>query len=103
MSWYFWEGIYSSSDSEINVKMSSCVEQSGSSNEEGNVSDSTSMQHGVWAKSGADWPHFPFTGKHGINFDLVDPSNPLEYFELFCAPEIAKEITREKIGMPKHY
>jgi hypothetical protein len=32
------------------------------------------MQH---ANSGAEWPHFPFTGKAGIN---VTPWNILSYF-----------------------
>jgi hypothetical protein len=27
--------------------------------------------------------------------DLEDPSNPLEYFELFCTPGIAEVITKE--------
>jgi hypothetical protein len=40
-------------------------------------------------------PRFPFTGKPGINVDLEDPSNPLEYFELFCTPDIAEVIARE--------
>jgi hypothetical protein len=31
---------------------------------------------------------FPFTAKPGINIDFEDPSNPLEYFVLFCTPEI---------------
>jgi hypothetical protein len=39
--------------------------------------------------------HFLFTGKHGINVDLEDPSNPLEYLELFCTPEIAEVTARE--------
>jgi hypothetical protein len=74
------------SDSEIKEKMSSCGEQSVSSDEEESVSDS-SVQHGVWAKSGAERPHFPLTGKPGINVYLEDPSNPLEYFGLFRTPE----------------
>jgi hypothetical protein len=37
----------------------------------------------TWAKPGAERPRFPFTGKPGINVDLEDPSNPLEYLELF--------------------
>jgi hypothetical protein len=53
------------------------------------------MQHGIWARSGAVQPHFPFTGKPGINIDLEDTSNPPEYFELFCLPEIAEVISRE--------
>jgi hypothetical protein len=36
-----------SSDSEINVKISSCGEQSVSCDEE-NASDSSSMLHGIW-------------------------------------------------------
>jgi hypothetical protein len=43
-----------------------------SSDEEENVNDNSSMQHGIWAKSGAGWPHFPFIGKPGINVDLED-------------------------------
>jgi hypothetical protein len=46
-------------------------------------------------KSGAGRPHFPFTSNPGINADLEDTSNPLEYFELFCAPEIAEVLDRE--------
>jgi hypothetical protein len=83
------------SDSKISVKISSCGEQSVSSDEEENVSDKSSMQHGIWAKSSAERPHFPFTGKPGINVDLEDPSNPPAYFELFCTPEIAKVKARE--------
>jgi hypothetical protein len=83
------------SDSEINGKISSCGEYSVSSDEEENVSGSSSMQHGIWAKSGAEQPHFPFTGMLGINVDLEDASNPLKYFELFCTPEIVGVIARE--------
>lgn len=36
------------SDNEINVKNMSCCEQNASSDEEGNVSDSNSMQPGIW-------------------------------------------------------
>jgi hypothetical protein len=39
--------------------------------------------------------HIPFTGKPGINVDLEDSSNPLEYSELFCTPEIVEVIARE--------
>jgi hypothetical protein len=66
------------SDSEINVKILSHGKQSVSSDEEDNVSDNSSKQHGIWAKSGAELPCFPFTGKPGINVDLEDPSNPLQ-------------------------
>jgi hypothetical protein len=83
-----------SSDSEINVKISSCGEQSVSSEEE-NDSDNSSMQHGIWAKLGAGQPYFPFTGKPGINVELEDPSKPLEYFELFSTPDIAEVTARE--------
>jgi hypothetical protein len=68
------------------VKISSCGEQNISSDEEEIVNDNSSMQQGIWAMSGAERPCFPFTGKPGINFDLEDPSKPLEYFELFCTP-----------------
>jgi hypothetical protein len=86
------ESVYSS-DSGINVKILSCGEQSVSSDEE-NANDKSSMEHGTWAKSGVERPRFPFTGKPGMNVDLKDPSNPLEYFELFCTLEIAEVIAR---------
>jgi hypothetical protein len=81
-----------SSDSEINVKISSGCEQSVSSDEAENISNNSSMQPDVWANSGAERPRFPFTGKPGINVDLEDP---LEYFELFSTPNIAEITARE--------
>jgi hypothetical protein len=80
-----------SSDIEINVKITSCSEQSVSTDEQ-NVNGNSSMQHGVWSKSGA---RFSFTGKPGINVDLEDPRNPPEYFELFRTSEIAEVTARE--------
>jgi hypothetical protein len=76
------------------VKISSCGEQSVSSDEGENISDNSSMQHGIWAESSAKQPHFPFTGKPGINVHLEDPSNPLIYFELPFVPEIVEVIPR---------
>jgi hypothetical protein len=73
-----------SSYSEIDVKTSSGGEQSVSSDEAENVSNNSIMQPDVWVNAGAEQPCFPFTGKPGINVDLEDPSNTLEYFELFC-------------------
>jgi hypothetical protein len=75
--------------------MSSCGEQIITSDEEENVSDNNSMQHGVWAKSGSEQPLFPFTDKPAINVDLEDPSNTVEYFEVFCTLEIAELIARK--------
>jgi hypothetical protein len=86
------ETVYSS-DSEINVKISSCGEQSVNSDDEENVSGNSNIQHDMWAKSGADWPRFPFIGKTGINVDLEDPNNPWNI--LSCTPEIAEIIARE--------
>jgi hypothetical protein len=77
-----------SSESEINAKISSSGEQSVSTDEEEDISDSSSMQHGIWAKSGAEQPHFSFTAKPSINVDLDDPSDPVEYFELLHTPQI---------------
>jgi hypothetical protein len=59
-----------SSGSEISMKISSRAEQSVGSDEAKNVSDNSSMQPDVWANLGAERPHFPFTGKPGINIDL---------------------------------
>jgi hypothetical protein len=66
-----------------------------SSDEAENDSNDSSMQPGVWANSGAKQPHFQFTGKPGTIVDLEDPSNPLEYFALFCTPDIVEVIARE--------
>jgi hypothetical protein len=54
-----------SSGSKINVKILSCNEQNVSSDEGDNLSDNSSMQHDIWAKSGAEQQRFPFTGKPG--------------------------------------
>jgi hypothetical protein len=72
-----------SSDSEMKVKISSSGEQCVNSNEEENVSVSSNMQHDICLKSDAERPRFPFTGKPGINVGLEDPTDSLEYFELF--------------------
>jgi hypothetical protein len=47
-----------SNDSEINVNISSCGEQC-QSEEDKTVSDKSSMQHGICAKSDAEQPHLP--------------------------------------------
>jgi hypothetical protein len=60
------------------------------------------MQYGIWAKWGAELPRLPFTGKPGINDGLDDTSNPLEYFDLFHTPEIAKVIARGTYGYARN-
>jgi hypothetical protein len=47
------------------------------------------MQHDIWANPDAEQPYFPFIGKYGINVDIEEPRNLLEYCELFCKPGIA--------------
>jgi hypothetical protein len=85
------------------VKILPYGEQSISSDEEENVSDNSSIQHGIWAKSGAKGPHFPFTCKLGVNVDFEDPSNPLEYSELFCTPEIVDITARATNRYAKNF
>jgi hypothetical protein len=51
------------------------------------------MQHCIWAKSGAEQPCLPFSGKPGKNVNLEDPINPLECFK-FCTPEVVELIVR---------
>jgi hypothetical protein len=77
------------------VKIFSGGEQTVSSDEAKNVSNNSSMQPEVWADSGAERPRFPFTLKPGINADLKDRSNPLEYFELFYTPDIVGVVATE--------
>jgi hypothetical protein len=69
-------------------------EQSVSSDKAENVSNNSSMKPDKWTNSGAG-RHFPFTGKLDINVDLENPGNLLEYFELFCMPDIVEVIVRE--------
>jgi hypothetical protein len=76
--------------------MSSRGEESVTSDKEKNVNDNSSKQHGRLAKPGAERPRFPFTSKSGIYVNSEDPSNTLEYFELFRTPEIAEVIARER-------
>jgi hypothetical protein len=41
------------------------------------------MQLDIWGNSGAEQPHFPFTGKPGINVVLEDLSNPWNVLSVF--------------------
>jgi hypothetical protein len=52
------------------------------------------MKHGTWTKVQAEWPHFQFCGKPGLNVDSQDPNNPLDYSELLVTPELAELISR---------
>jgi hypothetical protein len=77
------------------VNISSYGEQCASSDKKENKNDNSVMPHGMWAKSGNEQLCSQlFTGKLGINVNLVEPSNTLEYFELFCAPEIVELIKK---------
>jgi hypothetical protein len=73
----------------INVEISLHDEQRVSSDEVENVSDDSSMQHVIQAKSSAE-RRFPFIGKSGLNIGLKDPSNTLEYFEFFVHQKLWK-------------
>jgi hypothetical protein len=79
------------------VKILSCGEQDVSFDEEEKVSDNSRMQHGIWATT------FLFTSKTGINVDSESPRNTLEYFELFCIPEIAEVIAAETNQYAKNF
>lgn len=92
------------SDSKVNVKILPC-EQSVSSDEEQNVTDNSSMQHCIWAKSGAE-RHFQFTGKPGINVDsrrLTQkmPVTTWNILSCFVQQILQKEEPEKKTGMPK--
>jgi hypothetical protein len=54
------------------VKNLSYDEQSVRSDDEENVNDNSSMQHGIWAKPASE-RRFPFAGKPGINVDYKRP------------------------------
>jgi hypothetical protein len=54
------------------------------------VMDNSSMQHGIRAKSGAEQPHFPFTGKPGINVDLEDLLTPWNILSCFVHQKLQK-------------
>jgi hypothetical protein len=55
------------------VEFSSICEHSVSSDEAENIREDSSMQPEIWANSGAELPRFAFTGKPGINVDVIDP------------------------------
>jgi hypothetical protein len=67
------------SNSDMNVKMPSYGKQCVIFDED-NANDGSSMHHGIWTKSGAKQPHFPFTGRPGMNIVLEHLINSLEYF-----------------------
>jgi hypothetical protein len=58
----------------MNVNSVSCEEKE-------NVNDSSNIAAGHMGKVGAEKSRFPFTSKPGINVDLEDLSNLLEYCE----------------------
>jgi hypothetical protein len=65
-------------------------EQSVSFDEAENVSDDSGTQPDAWANSGAERPHFPFTGKPGINVDLEDPRNTWNILSSFVCQTLWK-------------
>jgi hypothetical protein len=48
-------------------------------------------------------PFFPFSGKPGLNVDLEEPNNPLEYSELFIIPELPKLIRKIRNWYAKQF
>jgi hypothetical protein len=45
---------------------------------------------------GTEHPHYPFRGKSGINVNLEDANNPLDFWSvLIIIPEFAKLISTE--------
>jgi hypothetical protein len=84
------------SENSVNILSSSCGKGCVSfyKKKKENVSDNSSRQHGIRAQSDAERPRFPFTGKPGINLDLEDHSNPLEYPE-FCISEMWNSQTHK--------
>jgi hypothetical protein len=74
-----------------------------SSDEEENVSGNSNTQHGIWTKSGARQPHFPFTGKPNINVDLEDPSEPLEQSEFLYTRYCGSNSQRNKLVCPTNF
>jgi hypothetical protein len=65
------------SKSEINVTIASCGKRCVSYKEE-SVIDSSIMQHGIWTKSDAERPVFPFTDRPGLYIVFEDSNNLLE-------------------------
>jgi hypothetical protein len=76
--------------SDMVVKFLSGSKQSDSSDDKDNVNYDSDIQHGTWTKVGTEWPHFPFSGKPGLNIDIEDPNNLLDYFEFLITPELVK-------------
>jgi hypothetical protein len=72
-----------SHESDAHVDMLSGSERRENTDDEDNANDKSDMQYDTWTRVGAERPHFPFSGKPGINDDSEDCTNPLEYFGLF--------------------
>lgn len=53
------------------------------------------MQPGTWSSVGKERPPFLFSGQPGLNVQIDDPANPLEFFELFITREICEHISDE--------
>jgi hypothetical protein len=68
---------------------------SDSCDDEDNINDGSDMQHGTWAKVGAQWTCFPFNSKPGLIVDIEDHNNSLDHFELLVTPGLVKLINRE--------
>jgi hypothetical protein len=82
-------------DGDMVVKFLSDSEQSDSSDDKDNVNDDSDMQHGTWTKTGAEQPHFPFSGKPDLKVHLEDPNSLLDYFQLLITPDLTELISRE--------
>jgi hypothetical protein len=67
------------------MKISAYDEQNVSSDK-----DSSSMQHEIWAKSGAELPSFLIISKFGINVYLEYPQTPWNIWSWFVHQKLRK-------------
>ena len=84
-------------DSDISLQKISRAISSESEDEE-DFSDEeieTDMQYRTWTNAGTERPRFPFIGKPGLNVEIKNSKNPLEFFELFITSDITELISRE--------
>lgn len=57
----------------------------------------------VWTRQKLPFPIFPFTGNAGIQVNINDKEDPLEYFELFVTDELVDLIVKQTNLYAKQY
>jgi hypothetical protein len=60
------------------------------------------MKHDTRIKFSIESPHFPYIGRPGLNVDIQDSNDPVEYFKLLIVTLISRETSTCLTGFRKH-